>query len=414
MFSTKRSSIAMLSDETVKAAKECTLSPSEQETLVRLGVLVPDVAEEKREMAEIFERANKLRGHLNVMAVMNLDCNLDCKYCYEGSMKGKRYMDIETAGMLVEFIEKNHIAAGKNVNIDFYGGEPLLSLKMVKYVAERVKAAAEKKGVNFTCTLVTNGTLLSGEIARELKSLGCSGAKITLDGPKNIHDSQRPFKSGKGSFDVIVKNIKEAAEFIRVQIGGNYTLQNYADFPKLLEYLIAEGITPSKLGVVKFDPITKTNSAYALPEFKEGCDSINDAGLIEAGVYLREEILKRGFNTPKITPIYCMVEIEDELVVNYEGTLYKCPAFIGWEGLEAGSLKAGLKDYRQSHAIGLWKRKDCLECEYLPLCFGGCRFLKMLRDGSLEGVECRRDYLDAVLETFIRQELRYRGKAGKD
>lgn len=413
LFSTKRASIIMLPCETLNAAKEGALSPSEQETLARLGFLVPDAAEEKRELTEIFDRANKSRRHLNAMAVMNLDCNLDCTYCYEGTMKGRRYMSRETADLLADFIRKHHIAAGKNVNIDFYGGEPLLSIDMVKHIAEKVKTAAEEKGATFTCSLVTNGTLLTGKIAGELKALGCGGAKVTLDGPKIIHDKQRPFKSGRGSFDIIIKNIKEASRFMRIQIGGNYTLENYKDFPGLLDYLTAEGLTPDTIGIIKFDPITKTNSAYAMPEFNEGCDSTEEPGLIEASAFLREEILKRGFNTPKITPVFCMVEIEDELVVNYEGTIYKCPAFIGWKGFEAGSLESGIKDYSRSHRLGIWKKEECLDCEYLPLCFGGCRFLKMLKDGNLDGVECRRAYLDAVLETFLMQELKYRQKAGK-
>jgi uncharacterized protein len=126
---------------------------------------------------------------------------------------------------------------------------------------------------------------------------------------------------------------------------------------------------------------------------------------------LREEILKRGFNTPRITPSFCMIESPDDIVVNYDGTLYKCPGFIGWKGLEVGDLKTGIKDYRKSHNLDLWKNKECISCEYLPLCFGGCRYMKLLRDGNIDDIDCRKPYLDATLETFIKQDVKYILKA---
>jgi uncharacterized protein len=106
----------------------------------------------------------------------------------------------------------------------------------------------------------------------------------------------------------------------------------------------------------------------------------------------------------------CMVEFDNDLVVGYDGSLYKCPAFMGWPDLRIGSLAEGIGDYAASHRLDIWKNDECLDCPYLPLCFGGCRFLRRLRTGAIDGVDCRRDYLDATLETIIRQDLRYRRK----
>jgi len=72
-----------------------------------------------------------------------------------------------------------------------------------------------------------------------------------------------------------------------------------------------------------------------------------------------------------------------------------------------GDLKTGFRDYTDSHNLNAWKTDECLDCAYLPLCFGGCRLLKLLRDGAIDGVECRAASLDATLEELILQDLRY-------
>jgi len=394
----------------MKAIEDGTLAPSDELTLTRLGFLVSDPAVERQEMLDAVAEANRLGNEGRITAVMNLDCNLACSYCFEGNRKGKHYMSAETADMLVDFAAENYLRMDKNIRIDFYGGEPLLSLALIKDISQKLKELSGKRGLDYTFTLVTNGTLLTRKVTEELVALGLKSAKITLDGPRENHDVYRPFVSGKGSFDIILKNIKDVCDLIKVQTGGNYTKENYREFPGLLDLFLAEGLTPDKLSLVMFAPITKTLGEYKMPEFSEGCKSIDEPWLIEAGQYLREEILRRGFKTPKVSPSICMIENEDFLVVNHDGTIYKCPAFIGCEGLDVGDLETGIKDFHESHNLDVWKKDECLDCAYLPLCFGGCRFLKLLQDGTIDDVECRKAYLDATLETFLLQDIKYTRK----
>jgi uncharacterized protein len=410
LFSTRRASVILLNEATLKAAREGTLSPADRETLERLSFLVPEGHDEKEEMRTSFERKNQAGRAFSAMLVMNLDCNLACSYCFEGGLKGKHYMTRETAELFCDFAEKGYLAHGKSVDIDFYGGEPLLSVDLIKYISGRLRGAAEKSGSAYGFSLVTNGTLLTGELARELASLGLKQAKVTVDGPRENHDAFRPFTSGSGSFDAIVRNIKAACDVVRIQLTGNYTRDNYRSFPRLLDHLLAEGVTPDRLALVMFAPITGTMAEYGLPEYREGCDSADEPWLIEASLFLREEILRRGFNTPKVRPASCMIEFNDAAVINYDGAIYKCPALIGREEFAVGDLASGIGDYRESHNLDLWKNEECLDCAYLPICYGGCRFLKLLRDGGIDGVDCRKAYLDATLETYIRQELQNKPK----
>jgi uncharacterized protein len=127
--------------------------------------------------------------------------------------------------------------------------------------------------------------------------------------------------------------------------------------------------------------------------------------LCEAIVWLRHEILRRGFSVDKLNMGICMIELDNNMVVNYDGSLYKCPGFMGWPEFRVGTLVGGINDYSKSHNLDVWKNDECLDCAYLPLCFGGCRFMRKLRTGAIDGVDCRRDLLDVTLERIVLQDL---------
>jgi uncharacterized protein len=410
LYSTKKTSSVLISESVLNSIKQGTLSNSDTETLSKLGFLVPDLNEEKAQMLGRFDEINKRDKSFNAIVIMNLHCNLACTYCFEREIKGKFYMSSETADSLIDYIVKKPFHEEKEVNICFYGGEPLLSFRQVKYISERLKAHADKKGLQYSFSLVTNGTLLTKKRTEELVKLGLKKAKITIDGPRENHNSFRPFKSGLESFNIIIKNIKETYDLINIQLGGNFTNSNYTVFPQLLDYLYQEGLTPEKFSIVKFDPVVKTEGEFGLPDFNGGCKSINEPWLLEASIFLREEILKRGFNTPKIIPAPCMVELKNNFVIYFNGSIYKCPGFIGRKDFEIGNIWTGIKDYTESHCLDFWKRQECLDCEYLPLCFGGCRYIKLLREGKINDIDCRKSYLNATLEAFVKQEVKYKVK----
>ena len=407
LYSTKRGASILVNASLLAAIEDGSLSPSDRDSLGRLGFLVPDLDEERLEMREALAEANRRSRRFSAMVVLNMDCNLACTYCFEGGMKGKHYMTRETADLFAGGIEAVHISRGKNVSLTFYGGEPLMSVGLITSMSERLKPAAAAKGVEYSFRLVTNGTLLTGNTVEKLVPLGLTGAKVTLDGPREVHDRFRPFVSGRGSFDTIVGNMKAVCDRIKVQLGGNYTQENYRHFPGLLDFLLTEGLTPEKVSLIKFDPVMKSGAELP-PEFMDGCVSTDEPWLMEASLYLREEILKRGFHTPRMAPAPCMIESPDDLVVNYDGVLYKCPAFLGMKDMAVGDLQTGITDYTVSHNLDVWKKDECLDCAYLPLCFGGCRFLKLLRDGNIDDVDCRKAYLDETLEAFVRQDLHHR------
>ena len=407
VYSTKQSSSALVPDTLLRAAQEGTVTGPDRETLARLGFLVEDLAAEQAQMRDIFVIANQRLRAFNAVVVLNLDCNLACPYCYEDNFRGRLYMTPETADLLVETIQRDWIGQGRDVKLSFYGGEPLLSLDLIKTISSRLQRAATAQGTSYSFTLVTNGTLLTRPVAQELAALGLYGAKITLDGPQETHDLSRPFVSGKGSFDVIVRNVAAVCDLLALQLGGNYTRENYRTFPLLLDHLKAQGVTPDRVATVLFAPVLPKSGQQVITDFNGACTFSYEPWLIEAGLFLREETLARGFSAPKLKLTSCMVEFANDLVVNHDGSLYKCPAFMAYEELRIGTLADGVGDYAASHNLDLWKTDECLGCAYLPICFGGCRMLTLLRNNAIDGVDCRREFFDASLEAIVRQDLRY-------
>jgi uncharacterized protein len=399
--------------ELLRRATDNTLTPGEVETLTHLGFLVADLRAEQEEMRRYIDDMNRVRRSASLTVVLNLSCNLDCVYCFEGGMKGARFMAPETAERVIGLVEDDYLGRGKDVKLAFYGGEPLLSPDLIRSISQRLRDGAEQRGLSYSFMLVTNGTLLTPAIVDELIPLGLTGAKVTLDGPRENHDRFRPLVGGGGSFDLIVDNIRGVCDRIKVQLGGNYSRDNYHLFPQLLDELLGQGVTPDRLALVKFDPIARTAGEFVPPEFTEGCCSTSEPWLAEAAVFLREEILRRGFATPKTLPGFCTVELDGDLTITWDGRLYKCPAFMGFPELAVGTLETGRSDGRESHALGYWQNDRCLGCAYLPLCFGGCRLLRLVERGKIDGVDCISEYLDATLESFVRQDLMFlRGNGG--
>ncbi|MBL7049215.1 MAG: geopeptide radical SAM maturase [Nitrospira sp.] len=407
VYSCKKASTTLLPNSILQCIKSNSLSDEVRSTLEDLGIIVPDIEVEKKEMAQYINRQNGQRTQANVIAVMNLDCNLACSYCFEGGMKGHHYMSEETAETLINYTA-SHIFKDKDLHFVFYGGEPLLSKALIKHIAIHLKNEAQIRERKFSFGMVTNGTLLTHKTVTELLPYGLISAKVTLDGPSDIHDRSRPFKSGGGSFALIAHNIKTVCKHIKVQIGGNYTESNYREFPRLLDHLLDNGLTVKDIHRIKFDAVTKTRKDIALPDYNEGAESVNVPWVLQSSIFLREEILKRGYKTPRVLPSPCMMEMNDDIVVNYNGDIYKCPALIGSKNYCIGSINSGISDYRHSHNLDSWKNTECLNCEYLPLCFGGCRFLNIVQNSTIEGTDCRKTYYDAALESLVKQEMRYK------
>ena len=405
LVATRRCSVLELSE--TLWGKICTkddLSETEISTLTRLGVLASDRDAERDEMRVTFDTINGTSRRIAATVTLTLECNLACPYCYEDPFRGHFVMSRDTADLLVQRLTERMIE-GLDVSVKFYGGEALLQLKMLKDIASRLAEAAAIHSVAFSFNLFSNGVLLTPHIVQQLLPLGLSSIRLTIDGPPDIHNVQRPFVSGAGSFAKIVTNLLAIHKLVPVDLGGNYTRDNYRRFAELLDILIEEGIEPSHMKEVSFNAVMPKADGSVAGDHGSACACSAEPWAIEANLFLRGAVIRRGFPVAKIKPGACMIEFKNDIVVGYDGTLYKCPVFMGQEEMRVGTLASGITDYRESHNLDVWKNDECLECAYLPLCFGGCRFFSKLKTGTIDGVDCRRGMLDASLETIVRQDL---------
>ena len=409
LFSTKRCSLALPEKETVAQLRQGTVPGSQAELLSRLGMAVEDPDAERADVHGMLDELNRLHRNLQVSVILGMACNFACVYCYEGSRKGPAAMSDDTGSQLVRYLESRLTDTTQKLVLNFYGGETLLYRERIVFLAERLQPLIEARGGTLEMRLITNGSLLTPAIVEQLLPLGLTSAKICIDGPPDNHNQFRPFKDGRPSFDTVLANVLACCDLLPLNLVGNYTRDNYQRFPELLDLYLAAGITPERVRQVQFYPAMQVNDQYANPEFTSGCCSVAEPWLIEASLFLREELGRRGFPLAKMTPTPCMVDIDDAFAVNYDGSLYKCITMVGNPEYACGDIRQGMTDHRQRYAAAHWQGNvDCHDCEYLPLCFGGCRYMAFQRDGHMGNVDCQKEYLDATLAAMLRQELKYR------
>jgi uncharacterized protein len=390
IFSTRTAATVTMSHDAVIDLERNRLSPEEREGLTGMGLLVSSLETEQQEM-------------IKPIIVMNLDCNLACPYCFEGNRKGKHYLSEETARQIVRFIGAR-LPRKNAISPVFYGGEPLLSVDMIAQLSCMLHDLADAHGAGYEFGMITNGTLLNRPLVERLMPLGFRAANVTLDGPRGVHNISRPFTNGAGSFDTIVRNLREVCGLIDIHLGGNYTRVNYREFPLLLDHLLMSGLGPDRIASVEFSPVLNESPEF-VPDFQGGCLSAGEPWAIEAGLFLRNETLSRGFRVSPVESAVCMMERNEHFVVNWNGELYKCPCLIGRKDFCAGTVRSGMHDCAKSHNLGNWKSEPCLSCAYLPLCFGGCRYIQLLRRGSVDGIKCKKEFFDRALPGLVLQDM---------
>ena len=417
LYSARNGAMALMPAEECLRLREGDIPEEYRQTLAELDMIVNDREAERREVFSLLEEINREDVGLNVAVILGLACNFSCLYCYEGSMKGGRAMEPATVKQTVAFLKERYSSRNKQrLTLDFYGGEPLLYPGIIKDIALPLKTYVEERGGMFRFSLVTNGSLLTREAVEDLLPSGLYAAKVTVDGPADEHDRLRPFASGRPSFETILANVGECCGLIKIGFGGNYTAGNYGRVAELLDCLPDYGLSPAIMPNVQFHPVIGTSDRYANPEFGGGCMSSNESWVAAASVAVRREVLLRGYDAPEITPSPCMVDLEDAFVINYDGSLFKCVAMIGHPQYAAGDIRQGFSDYRRIYSLGSWLDcQECRECSYLPLCFGGCRYMVFQRNGSMEGIDCRRLFYERILAATIQQDAMLRaGQEGEE
>lgn len=409
LFSTKTTALTLLPEGEFEKLRQGEIADEYVAPLSEMGFLIVDKEAEKQEIYDFYKNIGQYSTKISVSQVLGMECNFSCRYCFEGILKGKKAMDDMTADQVIAYLKGLLINGKKDLDFIFYGGEPLLYKERIKYLAERLKPHVEGLGGTFSFNLVTNGSLLTGKVCEELRPLGLQYAKVTIDGLAENHNHFRPFKGGAPSFEIIINNLKEACEVIEIGLGANFTKDNYRQYPALLDYLTGHSVGPDKLERVMFGMVMKISDEFSHPEFQGGCASINEPWLVDATLFLREEAMKRGHYVSELRPEVCAICVEDSLSIAHDGAIFKCLPLVGREQFKVGDVWSGVGDYSEIHYLDRWQTEDkCKSCVYLPMCYGGCRFMEYLRSGNMAKVDCQKEFFDKALGSILMQDLKYR------
>lgn len=311
------------------------------------------------------------------------DCNLACQYCFaeEGEYHGRRaLMSFEVGKKALDFLIANS-GNRRNLEVDFFGGEPLMNWEVVKQLVEYGRSKEKEYNKNFRFTMTTNGVLLNDEIM-EYCNREMSNVVLSLDGRKEVNDKMRPFRGGKGSYDLIVPKFQKFAEMRGDRdyyVRGTFTRHNL-DFSKDVTEFADLGFRSMSIEPVVAAP----EEEYAireedLPQIMEEYDHL-------AEEYIKRKKEGRGFNffhfNIDLNQGPCVAKRlsgcgsgTEYLAVTPWGDLYPCHQFVGQEEFLLGNVDTGVTNERirdEFKLCNVYAKDKCRDCFARFYCSGGC------------------------------------------
>ena len=324
-------------------------------------------------------------------------CNLNCEYCFAG--QGKYHgedalMSFEVGKAALDFLVKNS-GTRKNLEVDFFGGEPLVNFDVVKQLVKYARSIEKEVGKNFRFTLTTNGVLLDDNVIDFLNK-EMNNVVLSLDGRKEINDAKRKTPNGKGSYDIIVpkfQNFVKKRGDKEYYMRGTFT-RNNLDFTKDIFHMLDLGFKELSMEPV----VSKPDTEYALRE--EDLDTIYEQYEI-----LAKEMIKRKREGNPFTFYHYMIDLSggpciykritgcgsgtEYLAVTPNGDFYPCHQFVGDKNFLMGNVKEGITNNKlrdEFKLCNVYSRKECENCWAKLYCSGGCAANSFHTTGSINGV----------------------------
>ncbi|MBE6548211.1 MAG: thioether cross-link-forming SCIFF peptide maturase [Ruminococcaceae bacterium] len=324
-------------------------------------------------------------------------CNLNCSYCFasQGKYQGERaLMSFEVGKQAFDFLIANS-GTRRNLEVDFFGGEPALNFEVVKQLVEYARSIEKEHNKNFRFTYTTNGMVLTDEMMEYLNR-EMSNVVLSLDGRREVNDHFRRDYAGKGSYDTIVPNFQK---LVKLREGKNYYVRgtfthNNVDFTNDLFHMADLGFTELSMEPVVCPP----SDPYALTD--EDLPK-----LFEQYEILAKEMIKRRREGRPFTFYHYMLDLKngpciykriagcgsgtEYMAVTPWGDLYPCHQFVGDQKYLLGNIWDGVKnteiqdEFRRCNA---YSREDCRDCWAKLYCSGGCAANSYHATGSIEGV----------------------------
>ena len=324
-------------------------------------------------------------------------CNLNCSYCFasQGKYHGERaVMSFEVGKRALDFLVENS-GSRKNLEVDFFGGEPLMNFQVVKDLVAYARSIEKEKGKNFRFTLTTNGVQIDQDVI-DFVNRECSNVVLSLDGRKEVHDRFRVDYAGNGSWEKIVPKFQE---LVKARGGKDYYMRGTfthanPDFLKDIQQMLDLGFTELSMEPVvcaKGDPseLTQEDLPIVLEQYEK----------------LAQLMLERDKEGRPFTFYHYMIDLTggpciykrisgcgsgtEYMAVTPWGDLYPCHQFVGEEAFKLGNIWEGVtnREAQQQFAdCNVYAHPECRDCWARLYCSGGCAANAYHATGSVTGV----------------------------
>jgi len=414
VFNSLYGSLTLLQPEEMALAKCILEDPAT--TPPGAGALYDDLVKQRYLVAnDIDERAIVVarkhagirdQNRLDLIIMPTLDCNFACTYCYEEHPPSR--MTEQTREAIKAWLTKE-IPKHKVFLLIWFGGEPLMGYRTVLQITRHALQVAQQNNVAFIGHMTTNGYLLDQRRVKELIDANVFEFQITLDGAPEAHNRLRILRNGRGTFDKVFQNIlvlARADERTTISLRVNFNGSNLHSIPNLLSLFPAD--VRSKLDL-EMEPIfgSCTLSAVGNLPAEDISQALAEYCSLAEGMGYRVKHGLSQIRTGRL--VYCLAERESQLVINYNGDVYKCGVAtfrpedrVGYI-VGDGTLVKVEERWNQYVSSKLFE-EQCYMCKYLPLCMGGCRSARLKNEGT--GSFC--SLIPTNTTTLLRQVVRGR------
>ena len=302
-----------------------------------------------------------------------LGCNFRCPYCFEEHGQGPMSEAVQVAlvKMVKGYIEEYR---PKSFSVTWFGGEPLLYPAIIQKLSASFLELCEEHKVEYSANIITNGYLLTPEVAAMLEASKVKTMQITLDGMQETNDKTRILADGRGSFERIISNLRALHTNIKISIRCNLSAKNKADFPNLQKLMQEIAVaTGNKINVYAGHMVAFDDAPEAVANAELSYDSFLEHGL-NNGDNAYAKLKKCDYH-------YCGADCFAGFTVDDKGYLYKCWNHVGRTEYSVGQVldeeNPWLKQTRTafgatSLGFDVTQEPECAECILLPQCNGGC------------------------------------------
>ncbi len=324
-------------------------------------------------------------------------CNLTCAYCFagQGRYHGKSaLMSFDVGKRALDFLIENS-GGRRNLEVDFFGGEPLMNWQVVKDLVAYARSVEKAAGKNFRFTLTTNGVLIDDDVI-DFSNREMNNVVLSLDGRKEVHDRYRVDAAGRGSWEAVVPKFQK---FVRARgdksyyMRGTFTHFN-PDFTKDIEEMLRLGFTE-----LSMEPVV------AAPGSEAALTAEDETIVMKEYEKLAEMMRNRRRAGKPFTFYHYMIDLKggpcvykrlsgcgsgtEYMAVTPEGDLYPCHQFVGEEKFRLGSVFEGVTNEKvrdEFFACNVYARPECRDCWARFYCSGGCAANAYHASGSVSGI----------------------------